>query len=138
MRVDAIAWKYASLTPGGRSRVTMGMPGVMNTSQFRSAFSEVCSITMSPMFRDTDAAGLPSESGTLKMNKPDRIAHAQIDRDESKVCATLHTIPRRDGSAIAGHHSCGTVDPCHELTRIDRMKPQSIGTEVLQHLLLIQ
>src|SRR6266446_4080779 len=61
----------------------MGMPGVTNTSQFRIAFSEVCSITMSPMFCNTDTAGLPGESGTLKMNKPDRIAHAQIDGDES-------------------------------------------------------
>jgi hypothetical protein len=45
------------------------------------------------MFRDTDTAGLPSEIGTLKMNKPDRIAHARIDRNESKMRAALHAIP---------------------------------------------
>ncbi len=73
--------------------MTMGMPGVTNTSQFRSAFSEVCSITMSPMFRDTDAAGLPSESGTLKVNKPERIADEGVDGNESKMRAALHTIP---------------------------------------------
>src|SRR5439155_2039035 len=57
----------------------------------------------------------------------------------NRKCARLST-PFRDVTVLlsAGHHSCGTVDPCHELTRIDRMKPQSIGTEVLQHLLLIQ
>src|SRR5262245_26621631 len=35
MRVAAIAWNTVSPTPAGRSWVTMGMPGVMNTSHFR-------------------------------------------------------------------------------------------------------
>ena len=90
------------------------------------------------MFRDTDTAGLPGESGTLKMNKPDRIAHTQIDRDESKVCATLYTIPRCDRSAFAGQHRCRDVDPTRALEKIDGLKSQSIRTQVVQHLLLIQ
>jgi len=45
------------------------------------------------MFRDTDTAGLRRESGTLKMNKPDRIVDERVDGNESKMRAALHTIP---------------------------------------------
>src|SRR4029453_17209737 len=37
MRGDAIAWKYVSRTPAGRSRTAMGMPGVTNTSHFKGS-----------------------------------------------------------------------------------------------------
>src|SRR4029077_16736442 len=37
MRVDAVAWKYVSRTPAGRSRTAMGMPGVTNTSHFKGS-----------------------------------------------------------------------------------------------------
>src|SRR2546426_8417715 len=58
-----------------------------------------------------------SEIGTLKVNKPQRIALSRVDRDESKVGTALHAIPGPDRSAFAGHHCCRAVDPCHELTR---------------------
>src|ERR1700693_5092094 len=44
MRVDAIAWKNVSRIPGGRSGVTMGMPGVTNTSQPRAGVGFTCAI----------------------------------------------------------------------------------------------
>jgi hypothetical protein len=33
------------------------------------------------------------ERCTLKVDKPDRLAFARIDRDESKMCARLDTLP---------------------------------------------
>src|SRR5438128_3436920 len=39
MRVDDIGDHICCLVPGGRSLVTVGMPGVTNTSQFKSRSS---------------------------------------------------------------------------------------------------
>src|SRR5712691_3981847 len=39
MRVDAIGDHICCFVPGGRSLVTVGMPGVTNTSQFKSRSS---------------------------------------------------------------------------------------------------
>src|SRR2546430_14751546 len=55
MRVDDIGDHICCLVPGGRSLVTVGMPGVTNTSQFKSRSSlmfallhSVCSLL--PLF----------------------------------------------------------------------------------------
>src|SRR5580692_1371459 len=39
MSVEAIAWKYVSWMPGGRLAITIGMPGVTNTSQLSTGVS---------------------------------------------------------------------------------------------------
>src|SRR5262245_2239753 len=46
MRVEAIAWKYVSRMPAGRSGVTMGMPGVTNTSHFKASGCELVRVSM--------------------------------------------------------------------------------------------
>src|SRR5206468_8477293 len=44
MRVDAIGCHIGCVVPGGRSLVTVGMPGVTNTSQFKSRSSLMCAL----------------------------------------------------------------------------------------------
>src|SRR3989454_7651254 len=44
MRGDAIGDHICGVVPGGRSLVTVGMPGVTNTSQFKSRSSLMCAL----------------------------------------------------------------------------------------------
>src|SRR6266446_3150921 len=44
MRVDAIGLHIPCVAPGGRSLVTMGMPGVTNTSQCKSSSALMCAL----------------------------------------------------------------------------------------------
>src|SRR5271169_2657019 len=79
MMVDAIAWKYACVMPGGRSTVTMGMPAVTNTSQpsagvgFTGAFAVFSGLgPICDIFDLQSGRLLSSKTATPRRHRPKR------------------------------------------------------------------